>query len=318
MPPFQPTCSVVISTRSRAETLDLCLDAVAREDYPSFEIIVVDNSAGDAATREVAQRHQTRYLVEPVVGLSRARNTGSRAAKADIVAYLDDDALPETGWLLALMAAFEDPQVMACGGRIVAAKDSLVSSEIQDAKPGAAQVIDKATPDWFEIANFGGIGGGGNMAVRKAAFDFWPGFDERLGRGTFIDAGEESYAFFSLIDRGYRVAYTPHAIVTHPHHLTAEKLRSRYRKDFASATAYMTFLYWEEPAYRVALKRFVLDALRNKPRSWRVMPVASARSVPRWLLWTAQLAGPWLYLRTRLRNANGRALLDRKNETQSG
>ena len=75
-----------------------------------------------------------------------------------------------------------------------------------DANGHPESVFDRETPFWFERANFGGIGDGGNMAFRRCVFDIWPGFDERLGRGAVIDGGEEHYAFFSLLDRGYRIA----------------------------------------------------------------------------------------------------------------
>jgi hypothetical protein len=52
-------------------------------------------------------------------------------------------------------------------------------------------VVDRQTPAWFERANFGGIGDGGNMAFRRYAFAVWPGFDVRLGRGALLHGGEE-------------------------------------------------------------------------------------------------------------------------------
>ena len=44
------------------------------------------------------------------------------------------------------------------------------------------RAVDRQEPAWFEMANFGGVGDGGNMAFRRRAFDIWPGFHERLGR----------------------------------------------------------------------------------------------------------------------------------------
>jgi cellulose synthase/poly-beta-1,6-N-acetylglucosamine synthase-like glycosyltransferase len=64
-------------------------------------------------------RWGVRYVVEPLVGLSRARNRGARACDSEIVAFLDDDALPEPEWLSGLLREFEDPLVMAVTGRIL-------------------------------------------------------------------------------------------------------------------------------------------------------------------------------------------------------
>ncbi|HEX7425325.1 MAG TPA: glycosyltransferase [Terriglobales bacterium] len=292
--------SIVVCTRQRAGHLEGCLEALSscRE---RAEVIVVDNSAGDRDTEAVARRWQACYVVEPDGGLNNARNRGARETRSEFIAYIDDDAHPQAGWLAALLRPFEDPQVMASAGQIVVPADTAVASLIVNAKPASARVIDKATPGWFEIANFGGIGIGCNMAFRRRAFDVWPGFDERLDRGTLIDAAGESYAFFSLIKSGYRIAYTPDAVVTHPHQCAESRLQARYRKDFASATAYMTLLFWEHPAYRRQLIRYVLDSLRGTQRTWRVTPVACAGAVPRAAAFATQLLGPWLYLRTRLR-----------------
>ena len=115
---FTPRCSVVISTRHRPAQLEKCLEAVARLEYPRFEVMVVDSAPSDSRAREVAERWGTGYILEPVPGASRARNRGARASISEIVASLDDDAMPEPGWLSGLVREFEDPMVMAVGGRI--------------------------------------------------------------------------------------------------------------------------------------------------------------------------------------------------------
>jgi len=112
------SCSVVICTRDRPERLEQCLEAVARLDYPRVDALIVDNAPSDSRTRDLAARRGVRYLVEPLPGLSRARNRGARACETEIVAFLDDDAIPEPDWLSALAAEFMDPLVMAVAGRV--------------------------------------------------------------------------------------------------------------------------------------------------------------------------------------------------------
>jgi len=92
-------CTVVICTRDRPEELDRCLDAVGAVAYPSFDVLVVDNGSSASGVRAIAQRWGARCVVEPRPGLSRARNRGAREARGELVAYLDDDARPEPGWL---------------------------------------------------------------------------------------------------------------------------------------------------------------------------------------------------------------------------
>jgi len=78
---FSPSCSVVICTHNRHTQLNQCLSAVRQLDYPRFEIIVVDSAPVDDTARQVAARWNAKYIVEPVVGISRARNRGARLAR---------------------------------------------------------------------------------------------------------------------------------------------------------------------------------------------------------------------------------------------
>ena len=304
---FLPLCSVVICTRDRPEQLDQCLQAVARLAYPNFNVVVVDNAPSDERPREVAARRGAHYIVEPVVGLSRARNRGARECTTDIIAYLDDDAVPEPEWLAGLASEFADPQVMAAAGLVLPMRaadcrnSSRLPAESSTFHVQERRIVSRETPLWFELANFGGIGLGGNMAFRRAVFAFWPGFDLRLGRGTPLHGHEEHHAFFSLIDRGYRVVFTPRAVVRHPDPPTTEAVRKRRLKDLAASTAYITFLFVEEPRYRREVVRYVVQAIRGKRRAAR-LPVPGTQLYPRTVspgrTFLAYLSGPFLYARS--------------------
>ena len=116
----EPSCTVVVCTRDRPKELERCLEAVSRLRYPRFDVLVVDNAPSDTQASQIAARWGARYLVEPIKGASRARNCGARSCNTEIIAFCDDDAIPEPGWLQALVREFQDPEVMAVGGRIIA------------------------------------------------------------------------------------------------------------------------------------------------------------------------------------------------------
>jgi glycosyltransferase involved in cell wall biosynthesis len=262
-------CTVVICTRDRPEALERCLAAVDAVTYPSFEVLVVDNGSPTAGAREIAERWGARCTVEPRAGLSRARNRGAREARGEVVAYLDDDALPEPGWLAGLERELGDPEVMAVAGRIRPARLETAAECLFEAtggftpNRGCRRVVDAGTPGWFELTNFGGVGTGANMAFRRSAFDQWAGFDERLGVGAAVPAGEEHHAFFSLVELGYRVVYAPDAVVRHPYPATLAALRARHVATVASSAAYLLHLLLEAPRHRRLALGFALRALRG-------------------------------------------------------
>ncbi len=212
-----PTFSVVVCTRNRPALLERNLAGVRRLDYPRFEVLVVDSAPPDRRGEEVARRFDAEYIAVPIRGVSRARNCGARASRGEIIAYLDDDAVPEPDWLSRLAPEFQDPRVMAVSGAILPLRVE-TEAEVLFEKMGGFSVggrrweVDLSHPFWFGLTNFAGLGNEANMAFRRQAFEVWPGFDERLGRGTVLGTGEGPYALFSLVRRGYRVIHTPEAV----------------------------------------------------------------------------------------------------------
>ena len=91
--------SVIIPVRNGRLHLPECLDALVRSDYPSFEVIVVDDRSTDI-TPEIAQRYNVHYLQTPrTIGPGGARNLGSQHARGDILAFIDSDVVVPPGAL---------------------------------------------------------------------------------------------------------------------------------------------------------------------------------------------------------------------------
>ncbi len=298
-----PTCSVVICTRNRPEKLAVCLDAVSRQEYRQFEVVVVDNAPSDQRTRQLVATHNARYILEPIAGLARARNTGARSCQTEVIAYLDDDSIPDPEWLSALLPEFRDPQVMVVTGHILhvnltsAAFAEILTAPAPNGNPWFSRrhILDREDPSWLPTACFGGMGDGGNMAFRRRAFDFWAGFDERLGRGGVLGAGEEHYAFFNILAMGYRVAYTPAAVIRHPNPRTMDEKRKRQREAQANVMAYVALLFAEQPKYRRAVARYLLEEVKGNRGPWRVGP-RPQRVLSGWSTAFYRAAGVWKYL----------------------
>jgi cellulose synthase/poly-beta-1,6-N-acetylglucosamine synthase-like glycosyltransferase len=264
-----PSCSVIVCTRNRAEQLNQCLQGIRGLCYPNVDVIVVDNASDDDAAKPIADAWSARYIREPVIGLSRSRNRGAMYSEAEIVAFTDDDAVPNTDWLCNLIEEFSDPNVMAVTGLISPTKPSSAGTEQYFRARQQRREFDSSTDDWFALANFGGIGDGANMAFRRKVFDSWDGFNERLGLGTAVCGSEEHNAYFELIKRGHRVVFTPRSVVQHPFPETSDDARKRSFRYVEAGCAYMARLFVEEPAYRRYLLTFLRKALTRRMRTRR-------------------------------------------------
>ncbi len=110
--------SVVICSLNGAAGVDRCLRALAEQKDVELQIIVVDDGSTDD-TAYVAREHGATVLRhETNRGASAARNTGTRAATARVVAFLDDDCEPEPEWARELLDAYEE-DVIGVGGPLV-------------------------------------------------------------------------------------------------------------------------------------------------------------------------------------------------------
>ena len=182
--------------------------------------MVVDNGSTDGTVDAVSELAcgdpRIRVVEEPTLGLSQARNTGTRLARGDIVAFIDDDAVVVAGWSEAVLEMFErSPGVAAVGGR-----------SILD-WPGGRR------PDWlptrydalYSAVDYGDQPArlesprnpyGVNMAFRRSWLERLGGFDVRLGRkGKSLVSCEEQDLFLRLRSAGGEVWYTPAAVVHH-------------------------------------------------------------------------------------------------------
>lgn len=283
------TSTVVICTRQRPDLLQRCLAAVRSLNPHPSDILVIDNSEGDHATRIIAQESRARYVIEPVRGLSRARNRGINECHTDLIVFLDDDVVPESDWLAHLMAPFSDAETGATSGNVITPDSQLTGD------PEQPRSVNRQNPRWVEIAAFGGLGFGANMAFRRSALPLGHFFDERLGRGAPLEIGEESYAFVWLISRGYRVVFIPVAVVHHPRlRRIAVDLEAR------NSFAYLLLLLTEFPGQRIDLIRFLFRRLRGKPLDWpRDSPEPGDIVSSRWpVLLVAAVKGLMLFIRT--------------------
>ncbi len=285
------TATIVICTRNRPVELRGCLDAISCLERVPDEVLVIDNTAGNKETESVSREFGAAYIVEPIKGLSHARNRGMRESHSAIVVYLDDDAFPEKKWLGALLEPFTNLQIGLVTGAVIESIAQLPSHRNE-----MCGILNNSDPDWFEIAAYGGLGIGTNMAIRRDRCTGWTVFDERMGRGAPLEGMEEHHAFVRLVYRGNRAAHVPDAVVVHTSQRCADVVLEA-RNSFA----YWLILFSEYPHHRKNLVRFLVRRLFHRPLGWyRESPDPGeivGSSVPSLL--KAGLAGFLLFLRNR-------------------
>jgi glycosyltransferase involved in cell wall biosynthesis len=214
--------SAIICTHNRDTYLGAAIDSLLTQDFaPGFEVVVVDNGSSDR-TREVVEQRlgnpQIKYVFEPVLGLSVARNTGAKAACGEILAYLDDDAVASDRWLQVLYSAYKDNSKLAiAGGKVTL----LWPQGIQ-------------APQWLSVGLSGNLGAydlgdrvvyiekpgltprGLNYSIRRSFLEEIGGFDPNLGRvGKNLLSNEELQMTELALQKGWQVAYLPEALVAH-------------------------------------------------------------------------------------------------------
>lgn len=116
--PDLPTVSVIVVSWHRPLALRRCLVALAQQDHPNVELCIVADAAALTQARAVmkAAGWTGRFAENPEPNISLARNTGLRMAQGDVVAFIDDDAVPEPTWAGRLAAPFADPRLVTATG----------------------------------------------------------------------------------------------------------------------------------------------------------------------------------------------------------
>jgi glycosyltransferase involved in cell wall biosynthesis len=213
-----PSVAVVVctSTRKRAALLRACVDSVlAGERAPEKLYVVVDGDVALASDVAAVMPPEVCVLRSDQPGLSRARNVGLAAANSDLVAFVDDDARVDGGWLTALTEVFAgDAHVLGAGGPVT----PIWGADRRWMPDELLWVVgctyhghrDDAGPIRNPI--------GCNMAFRRHALLSVGGFSTRFGkRGRSLQTCDETELGLRL-EHVYgpgRIVYVPSARVEH-------------------------------------------------------------------------------------------------------
>ena len=291
-----PAISVIVPTvAQRLEELDDCLSGIAAQEYPRFEILLVDNRRSVPSPDPLADISlrwpQVTLVRQPVPGISAARNQGLRRASHEVVAFTDDDVTVGPDWLRRIGEAFvRDPALDAVTGLILPAEletpaqlwfeayyggfagergfEALTLS-VPGRRSARITVTDDAGREVRHTALYGAgaYGAGANMAYRRRSLAALGDFDEALGTGTPSRGGEDLAVIMSILWSGGRCRYEPYAYVFHRHRREIDELLHQLDGYGVGFTAAMLSLIMRDPFHLWGFARNAPLVLRQGLRA---------------------------------------------------
>lgn len=219
LPPAEPstptTVSVVVPTYRRGwEDVGDTLRALSAQETPAVEVLIVDQTPSPDPRIPAFARTtpRFRYMHIDTPGLPNARNVGAREAGGEVVAYIDDDAVPVPGWVGAHAWRYRNPGVVGVVGRVVIpgrSRSRRARCRVGRFRHFDADFVDNYDAEFrTEVDSLTGC----NLSVRRSALLAAGGFRVEYGGTAHL---EETDLSLHLLRRGGRLVFEPAAEVEH-------------------------------------------------------------------------------------------------------
>lgn len=254
--------SVIVCTRNRDFVIKKCIDALLRNDYKNFEIIVIDQSDNDlteSIIKNISSK-RIRYYHINSIGLSRSRNYGISKACGTIVAFTDDDCIVSNNWLKNIFKSFLiNKSVSILYGKVLPyarnRHKGLMCPYIKI--PSNKRLI----TSYISSKNKTIIVSGNNLSFRKNVFGEYENFKNWLGLGTRANAAEDEEYVYRLISKGHKLLIDPSIVVYHNRWMKKNEYERHdilYARGMVSVLSYYA-LHGDRGATHY-LFRFLLDS----------------------------------------------------------
>lgn len=241
-----PKCSIIIRSYNEAEHIGRLLHGLRQQDYPDFEIVLVDSGSTDD-TVFIAEAYgvEVTHISREEFSFGRALNIGCRRATGDILVFSSAHVYPlYRSWLSKLVAPFADSQVVLSYGK---QRGNHVN------KFSEHQIFAKWFPEVSVCPQPHYFCNNANCAVRRSAWETLP-YDEVL-------TGLEDLAWAKEMKRrGGLIAYVAEAPIIHVHDETYDRIRNRYRRE---AMAMHTIQHGMQFSFFDFLHLFVSNAISD-------------------------------------------------------
>jgi cellulose synthase/poly-beta-1,6-N-acetylglucosamine synthase-like glycosyltransferase len=275
-----PPVTVVVTAMADSPDLRACLNEVCKQAHAlEGEVLLAMNASPDSLTDKARAELASlcdQLVYETRIGKSHALNGAISTSRGQVIAFTDDDARPEPGWLAALTAPLlepnRDPALVGCGGPVMPIYPANTPNWFKPLLERDGNTNHFLTPiHWLgtrhtDYAKDTPIGA--NCAYRREVFINYH-YDTRLGpnRQTGLRGGEDTLLATQLLRDGYRLHYCPDARVYHPVHserMTEACLRKSYYAMGIQANRKHRILYGKPKKKTTAklLKRIAVMRLR--------------------------------------------------------
>lgn len=216
--------SAIVCTHNGSKYLKRAIDSLIDQSLTkeNYEILIIDNNSTDN-TKDIAvslleRGKNIRYIFEPKLGLSHARNRGIKEARGEVIVYMDDDAYACNDFLLKHAEAYENtlPKPTAVGGKILLDWEVPRPDWFPDSMQRSLTYINYSPePRFLDFQKYE-YPFGANMSFLKEKLIESGGFDVNLGRvGKNLLSNEEKELFSKIHEKGLKVYYIPEAFVHH-------------------------------------------------------------------------------------------------------
>lgn len=198
--------SVIIPAKNAEKTIEACLQGILAQTGidSQLEIIVVDDGSKDQ-TAKISEKMGVTVIRQENKGPASARNTGTRSAHGEIIAFTDADCVPTTEWLHHLVKPFCSSQAVGAKGTYRTKQISLVARFVQqEYESKYARLSKLRSIDFIDTYS---------AAYRRDVFVENGGFDPAFP----VPSVEDQEFSFRLARKGYRMLFVPEAIVFHTH-----------------------------------------------------------------------------------------------------
>lgn len=212
----QPKASIILRTKNEAAFIALTLDRIFEQNFPDFEVIVVDSGSTDR-TLEIASEYNVKFVqLQPEeFTYGKALNAGFREGEGEFFISVSAHALPlDRDWLSNILAPFEYPRVAGVAGKAL---------PHMDCNPFDRRGLLRrfGTDRKFLHYNSEITFSNANSAVRRCVWEEEP-FDEELPYSEDIKWSR------NMMEKGWQFVYEPKATVYHSHDETPRQLFERF------------------------------------------------------------------------------------------